>query len=123
MNFRKTLAAMAIGMLMAAGLSTPAEAAQSACYDYPGTVCLTAHANWGTPVWRQYPWQIDGCEPLTGFNDITTMARNGSLDGVLVIWQHYDCTGEYYQIGGKSWVDFSGYWWNDKGSAVEYLLV
>lgn len=123
MNFRKTLAMLIIGALMAVGLATPAKAAYADCYNYPGTVCLTAGSNWGGPVWRQYPDQINGCRALTGFNDVTTTVRNGSNDGILILWQHYDCTGASYQLGGLSYADMTGYWWDNKASAVEYILV
>lgn len=112
------------GITAGALASRPAQAAYGDCYNYPGTVCLTANANWGTPVWRQYPSQINGCRSLTpeGFNDKATMVRNGSGLGVLVVWEHYNCTGNWFSVPSGQWTDLSGNWWNDEASAVEFTL-
>jgi hypothetical protein len=93
-------------------------AAWSDCYGYPGTICLAAHANWGNPVWRQYPSQIDGCEALYGFNDITTMAVNNADDWSLTLYEHGTCTGNRLLIVSGQAYDFSGTFRNDMFSAV-----
>lgn len=127
MKIRKTLAATAIGVLMALGLSAPAQAAYADCYNYPGTICLTTHANWGNPVWRQYHWQITNytCRSLVpdGFNDTATMVRNGSSAGVLTVWEHSGCTGNWFNVPSGQWTDLSGNWWNDEASAVQFTEV
>jgi hypothetical protein len=94
-------------------------AAWSDCANYPGTVCLTAHANWGDPVWRQYPWQINGCTALHGFNDITTMAVNNSDDYSVTLYEHGSCTGVRVLITSGQAMDFSGTVRNDLYSGIK----
>ena len=128
MRFRKTLAGFAIGMLMAVGLSTPAKAAYNDCYNYPGTVCLYAFTNYGNPIWRQYPSQINGCRFLgnDGWNDVTTVAWNRTSSSyTLRMWRHYPCGGSgnaYYDLPSGYWVDFSGTpGWDNSISAVQII--
>lgn len=119
-------AAFALLILTFAALAispAPASAAYGDCYNYPGTVCLTANANWGTPVWRQYPEQITGCRALTGFNDITTMVRNGAPHHIVTLYEHGDCTGQYFDMPSGQWTDLSGTWWNDRLSGISVIAL
>jgi hypothetical protein len=128
---RKFLAALAVMAALVTASPSPAvaqapaavvqvqAAAWSDCFSYPGTVCLAAHAEWGNPVWRQYPSQIDGCEALYGFNDITTMAVNNSDDYSLTLYEHGTCTGiRLLIVSGQSY-NFAGTFRNDLFSAVK----
>jgi hypothetical protein len=111
-------AALAVALSVALTPAGPAHAASSDCGNYPGTVCLFAHANWGLPIWRQYPDQINGCRALYGFNDVATMVWNRAGGHVLEMWEHADCTGNHWSIASGTWADMSGNWWNDEISAV-----
>ncbi len=119
------LAAVAIGLTGAVTATSPAQAAWSDCGNYPGTVCLFANANWGTPIWRQYPSQItsyyNGCRNLDGFDNVTTVAANNTGGHyVITLWQLNGCTGESINIplSGYS-IDFSAAWWNDRASSIQ----
>jgi hypothetical protein len=121
---RKLLASVAAGALLALGVATPAKAAWADCGNYPGTVCLFANNNWGLPIWRQYPSQIQGCRNLTGFDNVTTMASNNTGGHYLLIMYRYlNCEGETFQLSSGSYVDFSNTWWNDKPSAVQVVAL
>lgn len=124
MKLRKALAALAVGVFMAVGTAVPANAALSDCWN--NTVCLFAHGSYGNPIWRQVIDEIPGCRSLvgTGWNDVTSSAANQYTSGVIMqMWQHSDCTGEVYQLSGDYTVNFAGYWWNDRVSAVQLILL
>lgn len=114
---RKFLAMIIAATLIGVAAPSPARADWSDC-DYSGTVCLAAHANWGNPVWRQYPSQINGCEALYGFNDITTMVVNNSDEYSLTVYEHGTCTGSRLLIVSGQAVNFAGTFRNDTISSV-----
>lgn len=129
---RRILAAITgtlIGITSGFALATPARADfWSVCGDFPGTVCLAAHVNWGTPVWRQYPNQItsyyNSCRDLTGFNDMMTMAINQSPHYVITIWQHASCEGESFTLPRDTqYANFSASWWNDRASSISAVAL
>lgn len=117
------LAAVMLGLATAVvSAASPALAALSDCWN--NTVCLFAHSNYGNPIWRQVEDEIPGCRSLvgTGWNDVTTSAANQYTFGyVLVLWQHSDCSGWYYQLPGDTIVDFTGYSQDNKTSAVSLI--
>jgi hypothetical protein len=122
-KIRKFIASAAIAAVAAVGIATPAKAAWSDCGNYPGTVCLFAYPNWGLPIWRQYPDQINGCRNLTGFDNVTTMASNNTAGSVrLTIYQYLNCGGAFFHINSGQYYDLSGDWWNDKASSVRVTL-
>lgn len=117
--FRKLIAAFMVASAAVLGAAVPAQAAWSDCGNYPGTVCLFAHANWGLPIWRQYPSQIDDCRDLTGFDNVTTMiSNNTSGHYILTVYRYLDCEGEYFTVSPGQYYNLSGDWWNDKASSV-----
>jgi hypothetical protein len=121
---RRVLAALSAFAVLVLGFQAPAQAALSDCWN--STVCLFAHGAYGNPIWRQLDTQINGCRSLvgTGWNDVTTSAANQYTNGrILVLWEHSNCTGSYYQLPGDTIVDFTGYWWDNKVSAVQIILV
>ncbi len=123
MKVRKFLAAATVGTLMAVSTAIPANAAWGDCGNFPGTVCLFANANWGLPIWRQTIDQVDdGCVPLYGFNDITTIAANNTTGGVsLRVWRHGNCTDLIGIINSGTHTVFTGAN-NDEASGVSVIL-
>lgn len=123
MKIRKMLAAVTVAALGAVGLfQAPAQAAWSDCSNYPGTICLFAGPNYGLPIWRQYPSQINGCRNLTGFDNVTTVAANLASHHMVVLWQYAGCGGESFTLPTQGYVaHFSGSWWNDKASSIEVI--
>lgn len=112
-----TATPMALTPAVVAPLSVQASAiarAQADCQNYRGTVCLFAHANYGNPIWRQYPDQINGCRTLvgTGWNDVTTVAWNNTPGHYkLRMWKNAPCGGsgnQYYDLPSDTVIDFSG---------------
>jgi hypothetical protein len=125
---RRTLAALTgvvIGISGGVVTASPAQAAWSDCANYPGTICLFAHANFGTPIWRQFPSEINGgsgCRDLTGFNDVTTIAANQAPHYSVRLWQHAGCTGtEVILPNVGSYIGFSGSGFNDQASSIEVI--
>jgi hypothetical protein len=118
------LVALLAAITLAVSLTpaTPAQAAYSDCRNFPGTVCLFAYGNFGNPIWRQTADETDYCRSLvgTGWNDVTTTAMNNYSGHVTFrLWQHYNCTGWYYDLPPNTHVDFTGYGQNNAVSAVE----
>lgn len=102
----------------------PAQAAWSDCNNYAGTICLFAGPNWGLPIWRQYPSQINGCRNLTGFDNVTTIAVNQAAHHHVILWQYQGCGGESFTLPALgNYADFSGSWWNDKPSSIEVVAL
>jgi hypothetical protein len=94
-----TLAASAV-LVGTSFVGSPAMAARSDC-DVAGTICLVENPDWSGFVWRQYPWQINGCRSLAadGFNDKATWAVNLTDSSVGVeLWDNADCTGGHVYI-------------------------
>jgi hypothetical protein len=122
MNFRRMIAGLVAGIVaLVASLSvvSPAQAASSDCYNYPGTICLFAAPNWGLPIWRQYPSQIQGCRNLTGFDNVATVIANNTTAGyTLAVFQYPGCSGATFSVGSNLYYNLSGDWWNDKASSV-----
>ncbi len=119
---KRFLTASIVGILAMVGFTAaPAQAAWSDCSNYPGTICLFANTNWGLPIWRQYPSQINGCRNLTGFDNVTTIAANTAGHHTLVLWQFLGCEGESLVITSGNYSNFSNTWWNDRASAVEVI--
>lgn len=103
-------------------VASPARAAWGDCGNYPGTICLFASTGWVTPIWRQYPSQINGCRALTGFNDVTTQAVNNTPAGyTLTVWQHANCTGWNFSIGSNKNINFYGTSWDNGASGVSII--
>jgi hypothetical protein len=119
----RTLAATFVVMtLMVLGFQKPAEAASSDCYNYPGTVCLFAYPNWGLPIWRQFPWEIEGCRNLTGFDNMATIIANNTTAGyTLVVYQYPNCGGATFSVGSNLYYNLANDWWNDKASSVRII--
>lgn len=123
-RFMAALAAVALGLTGATVVSSPAQAAWSDCSNYQGTICLFAHSNYGLPIWRQYPSQINGCRNLTGFDNITTMAANLAPHHAVYLWQYPGCTGQVVSLPTQGYVvDWSGYSFNDKASSIEVVAL
>jgi hypothetical protein len=123
---RRILAALVGSLLgMTVAIAAVADKAQAALADcWNSTVCLFAHTNYGNPIWRQVEAEIPGCRSLvgTGWNDVTTSAANQYTYGiVLVLWQHSNCTGWYYQLPGDTIVNFAGYPQDNQISAVSLI--
>lgn len=119
---KKLMAALAVAALATFGVQAPAQAAWSDC-NYSGTVCLSTHSNWGTPVWRQTAAEINGCRDLTGFDNVTTMVSNKIGGHVLVLYRYLDCQGETISLASGNYYDFTNNWWNDKVSSVELIAL
>lgn len=118
------IAACALAFMIAP--PAPASAAWSSCGNYPETVCLFAHSNWGEPLWRQTPEQVDYCRSLvgTGWNNVTTMASNNTAGGyILEVWSESNCTGSVQSITSGTYADFTNTWWNDRISAVRVIAL
>jgi hypothetical protein len=127
---KKFLATLALAVVLTAGVtvpSAPAQAAWSDCGNYPGTVCLFAHGNWGLPIWRQTGEQVYNapghCRNLTGFDNVTTMVSNNTSHYVLIVWRYIGCTGDWFQADTGQYYDLSGGWWNDKPSSVSVIAL
>ncbi len=124
-KLRKLMAGIATGIVVLTGslfVSSPAQAAWADCSNYPGTICLFAHANYGLPIWRQYPSQINGCRNLTGFDNITTMAANLAPHHAVYLYQYPGCTGQVVSLPTQGYVvDWTGYSFNDKASSIEVI--
>lgn len=130
MSLRKTLAGFVTALVLMVtsvfAFSSPAQAAYADCANYPGTVCLYAFTNYGNPIWRQFPSQINGCRFLgnDGWNDVTTLAWNNTPSSyTLRMWINYPCGGsgnQYYDLPSGYLVDFSSSW-NNQISAVQII--
>jgi hypothetical protein len=102
---------------------SPALAAASDCNAYPGTICLFAGPNYGLPIWRQYPSQINGCRNLTGFDNVATIIWNNTSGSVqLNVFQYPNCSGATFNVNSTYLYNLSGDWWNDKASSVRVTL-
>lgn len=125
MNFRRMIAGFVAGIVaLVASLSVanPVQAAWSDCSNYPGTICLFAGPNYGLPIWRQYPSQINGCRNLTGFDNVTTVAANLAPHHAVYLYQYPGCTGEVVSLPTQGYVvSWSGQWFNDKASSIEVV--
>lgn len=124
---KKLLATLTLAVALVAGTNIPAAPAQAAwsdCSNYPGTICLFAGPNYGLPIWRQYPSQIEGCRNLTGFDNVTTIAANLSTHHAVYLYQYPGCGGEVISLPTQGYVIyFSGSWWNDKASSIEVVAL
>lgn len=119
------LTGVIIGITGGVVAASPAQAAWSDCSNYPGTICLFAHGNFGTPIWRQFPSQINsgnGCRDLTGFDNTTTIAANQAAHYSVRLWQYTGCQGaEVILPNVGSYIDFTGAFFNDKASSIEVI--
>lgn len=125
---RKLLATLATGLLIGAGIASPAQAAYADCspFNYPGTICFTEHGDYSGQVWRQLPSQIFGCRDLyhENFNDkASTFFNNTSSNYQLYLYQHIGCGGyDFIVASGQSGVFNGGNaWWNDKVSSIRIV--
>jgi hypothetical protein len=117
---KKVLATVALTLAMAVGVT--AQAAWSDCSNYPGTICLFAGPNYGLPIWRQFPREIDGCRNLTGFDNVTTVAANLAPHYAVYLYQYPGCTGAVVSLPTQGYVvSWSGHWFNDKASSIEVI--
>lgn len=118
-RFLAAFAAVVLGLTGGALVASPAQAAWPDCGNYPGTICLFANANWGLPIWRQFPSQVTGCRNLSGFDNVTTVALNQAAHYVVTLYQLPGCDGESFTLPSVgNYADFSGAWWNDRASAI-----
>jgi hypothetical protein len=126
-NVRKIMAGIAASITAITAslfVASPAQAAWSDCSNYAGTICLFANNNWGLPIWRQFPSQINGCRNLTGFDNVTTMALTQAPHHAVRLWENAGCTGQYYNLPNVgSYVDFSGSSWNDRASSIQVIAL
>lgn len=115
---KKILASAAAGVLAAGLVATPAQAAVGDCTNFAGTICLFANSNYGLPIWRQTPAQVNshpGCRSLvgSGFNNTTTTVVNNTHNYTFLLWSEPNCTGgpiealpgHTYHLGTTAWND------------------
>lgn len=128
-KLKKFLAALAVAVIAAVGVSlpsSPAQAAASDCNSYPGTICLFAGPNYALPIWRQYPSQINGCRNLApdNFDNIATIIWNNTSGSVqLQVFQYANCSGATFNVNSTYLYSLSGDWWNDKASSLRVVLL
>lgn len=123
-RFMTALVAVVLGLIGGVVSASPAQAAWSDCSNYPGTICLFAGPNYGLPIWRQYPSQINGCRNLTGFDNVTTIAANLAAHHAVYLWQYPGCSGAVVSLPSQGYVvDWSGHWFNDKASSIEVVAL
>lgn len=126
---RRILAALTgalIGITGGVVAASPAQAAWADCGNYPGTMCLFANDNWGTPIWRQFPSQMTACRNLSAenFNDkATIVSNNTSGHYILTVWEHSGCSGLSFDVGSGQYQNLTGNWWNDRASSVSVIAL
>lgn len=119
-KLKKLIATLAIVIVATFAVQTPAQASSSDCYAQ--TICLFAHSNFGNPIWRQYADQINGCRPLTGFNDITSHVWNRAGGVLVTLYWHGDCTGASFNLASGTYADLGPTDWNDELSGIRVTL-
>jgi hypothetical protein len=121
---KRFLTASLAAVLVSVSIATPAQAAYSDCSAYPGTICFHQYTNYTGQVWRQYPWEINGCRSLVpdNFNDKASTAFNTTPHSYSVrVWQHSNCTGDSFTLNSNSVYNFAGNGWDNRISAVEVI--
>lgn len=118
---RKIMAVFAAVALSVTLAATAARAAAADCWAQ--TICLFAHSNFGNPIWRQTSEQINGCRPLTGFNDVTSFAWNRASGTVVTLYWHGDCTGPSFNLTSGTYTDLGPTSWNDELSGIRVTLL
>ncbi len=124
----RMMATVAVAILAGSAGSTvvaaPAKAAIEDCFNYPGTICMAEHFDWGGRIWRQYPDQVSGCRALSrdNFNNkATDLVNNTSGHVVMYLYDNANCTGASISLGSQQVRSLRRDPFDNKASAIRVV--